>query len=1209
MIRFGVIENRDDPLLLGRCQVRVVGLHTPNKKILPTDDLPWALIMQPATSAAISGIGISPVGLVPGSWVVVIYQDEPDCQQPIIIGSIGGIPGDTAVFDAMPGTEIYTKDDNGSIIKSPVVATNDGELKKLSDTGEPPIDPPGPAVYEKGGLAPLPTELSSLEPPKWYGTLKGGETDGIAAIVASCNKYEVTDINAQATMLGISGALTGWIPIEENRIFLSTDDLIRNHLYAFSGMTFEEATAAAQPYVDSKGEGLFDYVYGPESLEGQLVGNINEGDGEKFMGRGLIMLPGNTAYRQAALDTGHNIYSGVSENAPPEPTPAPSDSPKPSSGGGGGILDSLSSMAASATASGSALIAKVGSSSLVSKVGGAAALSAVGGMALSKLSNANPILGKVITVGSGALGAFAAYSSTPVPAVPTVPALPDPKEDPSPDGDPTLLMEIDVAADVFVFNIKQRYTDAGLIEADPSFFPSVYKLLNPEGEPPELAQKLYEYFLGRVLASSPSAKDSSASDNPVVDTPVPDTSTTNQTTATTTANTNTATDTSKPVSTFTPHGGDRTYNTVIGFTDPQGKYPLRDHIYEPDTNRLARGVAIGTCLAWKEKTRTTGIPGPFVTTWEQPPVPSGTRYPYNKVFESESGHVNEIDDTPGAERLSNFHRTGTFTEIDNNGTQVNKIVGDSYQIIDRNGSIYIVGKATVTVDGSINILCNESANIEVMGNANVDVRKDATIGVHRDASLGVGRDMFATIGRDSRTEVARNMDVQVEGHVSMRVGCKAGLGNSVVHTHIIGTVYSTIEGDVKSEITGNVDQTIVGDTNTNITGNVSQVIVGDVNNNITGKVDEVISGNVDMNITGDFGMKTSGDMNFDAGGALNIVTGSTIMISGGGSTSIDAPKIDLNSGMAGSATVGSAPSAADAPTTIVEAPLAVIDAHIPLAGIVVGSAMLPKQPSSRSMGGGSGGPGSGGSKSFGLCEIPDEIDPDLDAYKKEILEVDTAIDPAAAHNTPAEGYGKNIDPLDRGVIDSILNTGEFQLAYILSDRSNIKLGDFIKDTGGMPKNSMVSDTLDGELYQITKQQIILNLKMVAMNILEPMYDLLGGKTQVSILSTYRQRSKFVIKGKTKMTPANGPHLKGLAIDVQPINGKNDAVKTHALIVELQKVVSYDQIILIYEDPFSGSGESRKCWIHISLPINGIVPRYDAFTELNGERVAEGFSLL
>ncbi len=53
-----------DPLKLGRCQVRIVNLHTHDKSILPTEDLPWAYPMESVTSAAMNGIGYSPVGPV-----------------------------------------------------------------------------------------------------------------------------------------------------------------------------------------------------------------------------------------------------------------------------------------------------------------------------------------------------------------------------------------------------------------------------------------------------------------------------------------------------------------------------------------------------------------------------------------------------------------------------------------------------------------------------------------------------------------------------------------------------------------------------------------------------------------------------------------------------------------------------------------------------------------------------------------------------------------------------------------------------------------------------------------------------------------------------------------------------------------------------------------------------------------------------------------
>ena len=85
---FGVVENRNDPLKAGRCQIRIFGDHTANKEELPTKDLPWAIPMMPITSASISGKGTSPLGPIEGTWVVGWYLDGPDKQIPMMIGTI-----------------------------------------------------------------------------------------------------------------------------------------------------------------------------------------------------------------------------------------------------------------------------------------------------------------------------------------------------------------------------------------------------------------------------------------------------------------------------------------------------------------------------------------------------------------------------------------------------------------------------------------------------------------------------------------------------------------------------------------------------------------------------------------------------------------------------------------------------------------------------------------------------------------------------------------------------------------------------------------------------------------------------------------------------------------------------------------------------------------------------------------------------------------
>ena len=91
MFYTGIVESREDPLYLGRCQVRIVGLHTHDKVLLPTKELPWAHLMQPSTSSSMNGIGSTPIGPVEGSTVIIIFTDK-DQQMPIVIGTVGGIP-------------------------------------------------------------------------------------------------------------------------------------------------------------------------------------------------------------------------------------------------------------------------------------------------------------------------------------------------------------------------------------------------------------------------------------------------------------------------------------------------------------------------------------------------------------------------------------------------------------------------------------------------------------------------------------------------------------------------------------------------------------------------------------------------------------------------------------------------------------------------------------------------------------------------------------------------------------------------------------------------------------------------------------------------------------------------------------------------------------------------------------------------------------
>ena len=91
--KVGIVEGRNDPQQRGRLRVRIFGVHTEDKTLIPTEKLPWAIPIQSINSAALSGVGDSPTGIMLGSMVLVTFLDGNDMQIPAVLGTIGPIDG------------------------------------------------------------------------------------------------------------------------------------------------------------------------------------------------------------------------------------------------------------------------------------------------------------------------------------------------------------------------------------------------------------------------------------------------------------------------------------------------------------------------------------------------------------------------------------------------------------------------------------------------------------------------------------------------------------------------------------------------------------------------------------------------------------------------------------------------------------------------------------------------------------------------------------------------------------------------------------------------------------------------------------------------------------------------------------------------------------------------------------------------------------
>ncbi len=153
----GVVEDRHDPLYLGRCKVRVLGWHSENKNDMPTVSLPWAYPVAPITSASQTGVGTSPLGPVEGTWVLGFYRDGDAGQEPMFFGTLGGIPELDAKGINNDGTAVGGQ----------------GFLDPRLDSGDldPDVEPGHPKFQDEIGPRTLQYNLSSDMVPREPATI------------------------------------------------------------------------------------------------------------------------------------------------------------------------------------------------------------------------------------------------------------------------------------------------------------------------------------------------------------------------------------------------------------------------------------------------------------------------------------------------------------------------------------------------------------------------------------------------------------------------------------------------------------------------------------------------------------------------------------------------------------------------------------------------------------------------------------------------------------------------------------------------------------------------------------------------------------------------------------------------------------------------------------------------------------------------------
>lgn len=212
------------------------------------------------------------------------------------------------------------------------------------------------------------------------------------------------------------------------------------------------------------------------------------------------------------------------------------------------------------------------------------------------------------------------------------------------------------------------------------------------------------------------------------------------------------------------------------WSDPNKQYPRSDYDNQPSTNTTARSglqhnLKIGS-----------GVNLP----------PLGSSSPNSSdTNQSVSGHVFEMNDTPGAERVLIKHNTGCGIDIRPDGTivviagarKVEVTHGEQTVVVEGDGTLTYKGNLTLNVDGDFEVNCN---------NYKVNAKGNKT----------------ENIEGNSRTSVFGNFGHKVSGNFSQTIAgssVNTFLGNTT--NAIKGTYKNAVEGDIILASSGTIEQT------------------------------------------------------------------------------------------------------------------------------------------------------------------------------------------------------------------------------------------------------------------------------------------------------------------------------------------------------------------------------------------------------------------
>ena len=264
-------------------------------------------------------------------------------------------------------------------------------------------------------------------------------------------------------------------------------------------------------------------------------------------------------------------------------------------------------------------------------------------------------------------------------------------------------------------------------------------------------------------------------------------------------------------------GGAQAKGDLPGFHDPTNSYPAPNSRGQPTTHEAARGYNSTMTDNVRSGGRATSVGGfPAAGnkgTFGAPESGVAPQYPHNKVYSTNSGHVMEFDDTPGAERTQITHKSGSYWTITANGSRIFSTLGNAYMFDSQDAYHGIGGNYTLTAVGDIGIRSTSDVTIQSDG-SNTEL-------VYGDKSVSIAGKFDILAGGVVQVKAARviieadTIDVYSKGKLNLMAE-----GDLNINAQGKLALYGKGGVDVKSDADSNMQAS--GKTSIKSGGNIAQ---------------------------------------------------------------------------------------------------------------------------------------------------------------------------------------------------------------------------------------------------------------------------------------------------------------------------------------------------------------------------------------------------